>query len=72
MEEVEQAIIAGFGQAQARTRLVTPARSGRRHKAARTTTSQRKVVVREQDGRSGWRARQKARQGEPRRLGNAR
>jgi hypothetical protein len=38
--------------------LVTPARSGRRHKAARTSTSQRKVAVREQAGRSGWRARQ--------------
>ena len=33
---------------------------GRRHRAARTSTIQRKVVVREQAGRRGWRARSQA------------
>src|SRR5437867_2195623 len=52
-----------------RTRLVTPARSGRRHSAASTSTSHRKVVVREQAGRRGWRARNQASQRRWDRLG---
>ena len=60
MEEVEQAVIAGVRQAQAPHGLVTAKQIRSRQKPARTTTNQRKVVVREQAGRRGWRARQKA------------
>src|SRR5260221_13915130 len=54
--------VLGSERPKLRTRLVTPAKSGRRQKAARTTTSQRKGMVGEQAGRGGWMGRSQARQ----------